>query len=86
MQPQIPDDLATELYELARGLNVNVDDAVRQALENWVAQQRRLQTRLPDAPILDEGFPIPYDLPHSNVRAVNVTTGAPRLPDAIELR
>ena len=41
MQSHIPDDLASEITQLARGLNVDVDDAVREALENWVTQHRQ---------------------------------------------
>ena len=85
MQQHIPDELGSEIAEIAASMNVGVEDAVRVALEDWIARMRRAQGRKPDQPIMDDMMSAPVDLPRSASRPVNVQQGTPHMPDGVGL-
>jgi hypothetical protein len=87
MQQHIPDELGREISQLAAGLNLHVDAAIREALESWIVRARHSRSkRVPDPPILDdEAISVPFDLPRSASRSVLVTAGPRHVPDGLGL-
>lgn len=83
MQQEIPDELGQEVARLAAGLNLGLKDAVREALEGWVAKVRRTRSRLPDGPIEDDMNSPPVDLSRSDSRLVTTVRVSGRLPDGV---
>jgi hypothetical protein len=88
MQSHIPDDLGLEVARLAAGLNLDLDTAVRQALETWIRQVRCTGSkRAPDEPIFfGDRFDSPCELPRTSPKIVAVTSRAQRMPDGIGLQ
>ncbi|MCA9262664.1 MAG: hypothetical protein KDA60_02400, partial [Planctomycetales bacterium] len=84
MQTSIPQELAGEIAAIARELDVDVENAIRLALEQWVAEHQKKKRRLPDPPFLDHTILTPCDLPRNGIHTVNVRQAASRLPDRIE--
>lgn len=85
MKRDIPDELGVEIAEIAAGLNLGVDDAIRDALQRWVNRMRPARGRLPDPPIVDDMITAPFELPRSAGRRVVVTRGPGRIPDGVGL-
>lgn len=85
MQQHIPDDLGQEVARLAAGMDLPLEVVVREALENWVGQQRRKMGRVPDEPLMDDMREIPVDLPRTAPHAIEVISGSHRVPDAVGL-
>ena len=88
MQSHIPDDLGHEVARLAAGLNLDLDTAVRQALETWIRQYRTAtQQRLPDQPLLrTEAVEPACELPRTSPTIVSAVIHAQRMPDGLDLR
>ncbi len=85
MQQEIPDELGREVAKVAAGLNLGIKDAVREALESWVARVRQVRTRSPDIPIEDDMISPPVDLPRSDSRPVSTVRVSGRLPEGVGL-
>ena len=85
MQQHIPDDLGQEVARLAAGMDLPLEVVVREALENWVGQQRRKMGRVPDEPLMDDMLVVPGDLPRNAPHAIEVISGARRVPDVVGL-
>ena len=81
----IPDELGQQVARLAAGLNLDVNEAVRDALESWVERMRQAPGRMPDAAILDGMMLPPMELPHSCDRPIAIQRGARRRPDGVGL-
>jgi hypothetical protein len=88
MQSHIPDDLGLEVARLAAGLNLDLDAAVRQALETWVRHVRHAGSkRTPDMPIVSaEPLGTPCELPRTSPKVVSTIRHAERTPDGIGLQ
>ena len=86
MQQHIPDDLGQEVAKLAEGLKLDMDQAVRDALETWIERVRKGHSqRMPDACFMTDEISAPFDLPRSEARPVKVIKGEPRMPDGVGL-
>jgi hypothetical protein len=87
MNQQIPDELGREIARVAAGLNLDVESAVREALESWLRRVGKSSgQRLPDAPLLDDAeMDLPCEFPRSFGRSIRCTPSEQRVPDGVGL-